>query len=258
MEAIKTTVGPERFAILLPTNEWTQPVILGLQAGSSLLGEDDTRGAFAAPAFQRAFGFYLDLFRSGLAPPVANNEVSNVYQEFARGYFSMYITGPWNLGEFRRRLPEELQDSWTTAPLPGPDADSPGVSVAGGSSLVMFRGSKHHEAAWRLIEFLSRPEQQVRFYELTGDLPARREAWEHPVLAADERLGAFRTQLERVVSTPKIPEWEQIAARVQDRAEFAVRGALSADAALAELDREVDRILEKRRWLRSRHQDGTR
>ena len=27
------------------------------------------------------------------------------------------------------------------------------------------------------VEFLSQPEQQLRFYELTGDLPARREAW---------------------------------------------------------------------------------
>jgi multiple sugar transport system substrate-binding protein len=251
MEAVKKEVGADRFAIFLPTNEWTQPVILGLQAGSSLLREDATRGAFRGAEFRRALDFYLDLFRSGLAPSVANNEVGNLYQEFARGYFSMIVTGPWNLGEFRRRLPPELQDAWATAPLPGPEADS-GVSLAGGSSLVMFHDTAHPEAAWALIEFLSRPEQQVRFYELSGDLPARREAWADPALAGDPNLAAFGTQLERAVSTPKIPEWEQIAARVLDRVEFAIRGSVPPDSALAELDRDVDRILEKRRWLRSR------
>jgi multiple sugar transport system substrate-binding protein len=151
MRAVTVSGGPGHYAILLPINEWPQPVIFGLQAGSSLLTARATRGAFAAPEFRRAFDFYLDLFRAGLAPPVANNEVANLYQEFGRGTFAMYITGPWNLGEFRRRLPDELQSAWATAPLPGPDDGSPGVSLAGGSSLVVFRGSPHQDAAWRLI-----------------------------------------------------------------------------------------------------------
>lgn len=249
MESTKEIVGPEKFAIFLPANEWTQPVILGLSAGSTLLMDNDTRGGFSEPAFRRAFDFYLDLFRKDLAPSVGNNEVANLYQEFARGYFAMYITGPWNLGEFRRRLPEELQDHWATAPLPGPDVSTPGVSLAGGASLVMFRGSRHKEAAWKLMEFLSRPEQQLSFYRLSGDLPARREAWADAGLKADDKIQAFWEQLQRVAPTPKIPEWEQIAARVQERAELAVRGGASADEALALMDRDVERILEKRRWL---------
>ena len=252
MESTKRVVGSNNFALLLPVNEWTQPVILGLQAGSPLLKENDTRGAFAEPAFRRAFAFYVDLFGTGLAPPVANNEVANLYQEFARGYFSMYITGPWNLGEFRRRLPPELQQSWATAPLPGPDASSPGVSLAGGSSLVLFRDSRHKEIAWRLIEFLSHPEQQIRFYELTGDLPARIEAWQDTALTHDPNTRAFGEQLQRVVSTPKIPEWELIAVRLAERAELAIRGGASPDSALALLDRDVELILDKRRWLLER------
>jgi multiple sugar transport system substrate-binding protein len=252
MRAVTEVGGPERYAILLPINEWPQPVIFGLQAGSPLLAERDTRAAFSAPAFRSAFDFYLDLFRDGLAPPVANNEVANLYQEFGRGTFAMYISGPWNLGEFKRRLPEGLQAAWATAPLPGPDDGSPGVSLAGGSSLVMFRGSPHQDAAWRLVEFLSQPQQQIRFFRLTGDLPAHRAAWRDESLAADPRAAAFREQLEHVVPTPKIPEWEEIATRVWEAAELAIRGAATADEALAALDADVDRMLAKRRWLRER------
>ena len=65
-------------------------------------------------------------------------------------------------------------------------------------------------------------------------------------------MRAFGEQLRRVVSTPKVPEWELIATRLQERSELAVRGGVSADSAMALLDRDVDRILEKRRWLLNR------
>ena len=256
MRAVKATVGKDRFAIFLPLNEWTQPMIFGLQAGSPLLADGGTRGAFGGPEFRRAFAFYVDLFREGLAPPVSNTEVANLYQEFERGYFSMYITGPWNIGEFQRRLPAGLQNSWATAPLPGPEGEKTGLSMAGGSSLVLFRTSRHQEAAWRLVEFLSRPEQQARFYRLCGDLPARHEAWQDPSLAGDPNLRAFERQLERVAPWPMVPEWEQIAIRLQEQAERAVRGGASPDSVLSEYDRDVDRMLEKRRWMMSRRLRG--
>jgi multiple sugar transport system substrate-binding protein len=167
----------------------------------------------------------------------------------------MYITGPWNLGEFRRRLPPELQDDWGTSPLPGPDGEAPGVSLAGGSSLVLFRESPARESAWRLIEFLSRPEQQLRFYHLTGDLPAHVAAWDDTALTRDPRIRAFGTQLRHVVPTPKVPEWELIATRVQEQVELAVRGGAPADSVLGQLDRVVDRILEKRRFLLERRRE---
>jgi multiple sugar transport system substrate-binding protein len=116
----------------------------------------------------------------------------------------------------------------------------------------MFRSSKHPEAAWRFIEYLSRPDVQSRFFALTGSLPARRSAWADSALAADPRARAFRLQLERVRPMPKIPEAEQISIRLQERAEAAIRGAQTAEQALAQLDREVDQVLEKRRWLVTR------
>lgn len=252
MRAVKAHVGPDRYAIFLPTNEWMQPVVLGLQAGSPLLKDGARYGAFSEPEFRRAFDFYLDLYRSGLAPPMGHHDVANAYQEFGRGLFAMWITGPWNMGEFRRRLPEEMQDRWATAPLPGPTGPESGVSHAGGASLVMFRGSRHKQAAWKLIEFLSRPEQQLRFYQLTGSLPARTAAWQTPELAGDEHARAFWVQLQRVEPLPAVPEIESIVSRVIDHAESSIRGRVPAERSLAALDRDVDRILEKRRWMLQR------
>ncbi len=258
MRAIKRIVGPGRYAIYLPTNEWNQPVIFGLQSGSPLLKDHDGRGAFSDRAFRRAFDFYTSLYRDSLAPVMGLNDVANAYQEFERGAFAMWITGPWNLGEFARRLPDSLQGSWGTAPIPGPDGESSGISLAGGSSLVVFRSSRQKPEAWKLIEFLSRPEQQRRFRELTGDLPARMDAWDDSLLAADPNRRSFWRQLQRVAPTPQVPEWEQIATLVLDHAEQAIRGGVPNDVVLGRLDRRVNALLEKRRWLQARDAAGAR
>jgi multiple sugar transport system substrate-binding protein len=126
------------------------------------------------------------------------------------------------------------------------------VSTAGGSSLVMFRSSPRKQAAWQLIAYLSEPETMQRFHALTGDLPPRRSAWQTPSLADDAPSQAFAQQLERVRAAPKIPEWERIFQEMQLTAERVVHGSQSADAACQQLDRWVDALLEKRRWLRSR------
>jgi multiple sugar transport system substrate-binding protein len=252
MEAIQRQAGPGGYAIFLPTNEWAQPYVLGMQAGSTLLDQRGRYGVFSDSAFRQAFAFYVGLFRSGLAPTLGNVDIANVYQEFARGRFAMYITGPWNLGEFRRRLPAELQDEWNTAPLPGPTGDSSGVSLAGGSSLAMFKASRHKQAAWRLVEYLSTTRQQERFHRLTGDLPARIETWKSTGLDTEPKARAFWIQLHRVRPVPKVPEVELIATRVLESAEQVIRGGRSADAVLKELDQDVATILEKRRWMLDR------
>lgn len=248
MRRVVAAQGPGHFGIYLPLNEWPPQVVLGLQAGSPLVTPDGY-GAFADTGFAKAFDFLLSLYHEHLAPPVSNTEVANQYQEFARGTFAMYITGPWNIGEFRRRLPPELAHSWTTAPLPGPTGAASGVSLAGGSSLVIFGSSKHQDRVWQLIRYLSRPSVQVRFYQLTGDLPAIRAAWNDSVLATDREAQAFRIELTRAVPTPMLPEWEEITTKIMDQTEAAVRGNQSPRTALAVLDSQVNGLLERRRYL---------
>jgi len=252
MRKVKALGGPTQWAILLPLDEWAQPVILALQKGSPILADGGRTGAFTAPPFRAAFDYYVSLFHDDLAPTLANTQVANLYQDFTAGKFAMYITGPWNIGEFQKRLPSSMQDAWATAPLPGPDGPRDGFSIAGGSSLVVWRGSKHKAEAWTFVQFLSESAKQVEFYHLTGDLPARRSAWSDTAFTRDDRIRAFYDQLQRAEPLPKVPEWELIATRIASAAEAAARGRATNDQALASLQRDVDQILEKRRWMLAR------
>jgi multiple sugar transport system substrate-binding protein len=253
MRAVQAQLGAGHYALLLPVREWQPLVILAMQRGATLLRDGDRYGAFQSPQFRDAFKFYLDLFHGGLAPAEAEGQVANLYQDFAAGFFAFYVTGPWNIGEFSARLPAQMEGRWSTMPMPGPDAArQPGVSLAGGACLALSAHARDPAAAWQVIEYLSEPAVQVAFYRLTGDLPARRSAWRDPALAENRHAQAFWTQLQHLEQVPKIPEWERIASRITDYAEAAVRGDLGIDAALQELDRDVDALLAKRRWLLER------
>jgi multiple sugar transport system substrate-binding protein len=249
LAAIKRRKVAGQYGIVLPANEFEPLVALALQQDDPLLRDDDRYGNFKSAGFSRALDFYAGMHKSGFTPPSAA-DTSNVWNEFGRGHFVFYISGPWNIGEFKRRLPAELQQAWMTAPLPGDGG--PGASIAGGSSLVIFRKSRNAAAAWQVIEYLSRPDVQRRFHALTGDLPPRRSAWREGALADDVHARAFREQLERVKPTPQVPEWERIANEIRLVTERVVHGDLTVAQGEAELDARTDRILEKRRWLLER------
>ena len=238
-----------RWGILLPTNEYEQLMSLALQQPDPLLRDGGRYGNFESAGFKRALSFYVDTFKLKQAPAITNVEAGNPWSEFGRGVYAFYLSGPWNIGEFRQRLPAAQQDDWSTAPLPGPDGSRTGVGSAGGSSLVIFRASTHKDAAWALIEYLSQPTVQQRFYDLLGDMPPRRSAWAGGALRDDPKARAFREQLEKASPTPAVPEWERIATEMQLVAARAIAGELTIDQAAAEIDHRVDRILEKRRWV---------
>lgn len=245
--ALKKVMGARGYPVLMPLNEFEPQLSFALQQEDSLLRDGDTRGNFRSPGFRRTLAFYDNMFEQGWAPKMSETQISNVWDEFFRGFTAFYLSGPWNIREFRQRQPPGLEGEWGATPLPGPDGL--GAGIAGGTSLVVFRSSQKKEAAWKLIEFLSRPAIQQRFYKIIGDLPPRRSAWQSSELQHDPLTAAFADQLERVKPTPKVLEWERIAQQMRVVTEQVVRGGLPQDKAVEQLDQQVDDILAKRRWI---------
>ncbi len=240
--------GKTVYPIFLPTNEWVPAVALGMQSGGAFLKEDNTKGNFSGREFTGAFSLLTEFYRREYSPS-GMQLITNLYASIADGLIAMYITGPWNVGEFTRRMPPALKDKWMTAPLPTMDSIAPGISLPLGTSLVIFNRSEKKEAAWRLIEFLTSVEQSVAFYKITGNLPPRKAAWKDSVISNNKYISAFYRQLQRVDPLPQIPEWEQIVIRLQTYVEYSATGTMSVEQALKRFDSEVDQILEKRRWM---------
>ena len=250
MMKIKSQVGKDKYSILVPLNEYEPLVTLALQIDEPILKDNASLGNMTSAGFKKALGFYKSLFDDKLAPNAAAAEISNVHDEFGRGFFSFYITGPWQIGEMKRRLPKNLQEAWGTSQMPGPNGF--GASSAGGSSLVICKTSKKKDAAQKLINFLSKANIQKDFFDLTGDLPARKSSWDMGNLTTDKYASAFYKQLELAKPSPMAPEWERIAQDMRIVAEQMVRGNKSVDETAQNMQTRADKILEKRRYMLSR------
>jgi multiple sugar transport system substrate-binding protein len=240
------------YPFFFPTNEWIPAIVLGMQSGGNFLKEKNTRGNFSGTEFSKASALLSEIYQKEYSPS-GMQLITNLYSSFSDGLIAMYITGPWNIGEFTRRIPKELQDQWMTAPLPSMDSLRPGISLPLGTSLVVFKNSAHKEASWKLIEFLTSVEQSIEFYKITGNLPPRQSAWNDTTLSNNRYIKAFHQQLQRVDPLPQIPEWEQIVIRLQTYAEYIATGTMTPEAAMKQFDGEVDVMLEKRRWMVSQN-----
>jgi multiple sugar transport system substrate-binding protein len=247
------TTDANHYGAFLPPNPASDPVPLYMawQQRADVLDLKTLHGTARSPAFANAVSFYARCFSSGVAPR-EQGMMTNFYQAFAAGTMAMFISGPWNVAALRERQPG-LTSKWGVAILPGTNGRH--TSIAGGSALAIFKHSRHQDAAWALVHFLSQSTVQRDFYHLTNDLPARKSAWTGPELT-DDTAKAFYAQLQDARPAPAVPEWEQVAARLGGWVEKTVYGRTDVKSALEGLDSEVDALLEKRRWLSSRHKEG--
>ena len=239
-----------RYSLLMPFAEYEPLVALCLQTGASMLLDDGTRGGFSQTGIRAAFAFAASLYQKGYAARVTHSEVTDLYSAFARGDYAFYITGPWNLGEFAKRLPATMQDRWATALLPGPQGV--GASSAGGASMCIPRMSRNKDKAIRFIEHICSDRQQARFYAMTGDLPSDETVWPTVGLMQDARSHAFYQQLTLARPVPQVPEWELIANEMVAALERIVRGLVTLDDALKGLDEFAWKALAKRRAMLER------
>jgi multiple sugar transport system substrate-binding protein len=211
----------------------------------------------AARGFSRTLNFYLSMYDAAAGPTGQQQRESPMCgTNSRRGYFSFYITGPWNIGEFKRRLPAELQERVDDGTAARTFAGRVPPS-AGGSSLALFRTLAAQGGGLEAWCSTCRGRRcSSAFMRLTGNLPPRRSApgrvkrWQRdPCTRA-----AFGDQLERVAAGAA-------GAGVGAHRHRTARGAGSrwctgtcprAARMGEELDRRADRILEKRRWMLDR------
>lgn len=237
----------DRFATL-HLLDWPEPLLaFATQQGVPLLRDHATRGNFSSNGFRAALGFYKGIFDERLAPVTTGAEVGDTYLAWRRGRFAILPSNATSIGDLRRRTALLPPNLWSVALTPGPHGT--GAAMARGTSLAVSHTARDPAAAWALVHYLCDPAVQRQVYAITGDLPTRPSTWRDLSLRADPVLTTFAHQIARSVAPPAVPEWERIMTEVQLVAEHMVRGDYGVDAATVEMDKRVDRILEKRRWL---------
>jgi len=221
---------------------WTDLGFFVWQNGADFLTPDNKFASVTTEEFREAFKFYVNIFREKIAPVEASVDV-DLFHAFSSGYYPMFISGPWMIDLVNKECPD-IKGKWDVSVL---WKKKKNTSFVGGCNLVIFEKSKNKELAWKFIEFMSRPENQVEWYKLTTDLPSVRDAWKDKFFDDKPMVKVFGKQLEDTASPPNIPEWEQIANIFGQKVELITWGGQDEDKILKEIECQINKILESKR-----------
>jgi multiple sugar transport system substrate-binding protein len=214
------------------------------QAGGKLLSDDGKQVLFNDDKAKAAAEFYVNLAK--YAPKDYLN--SNSYdgrQAFANGQVGMYVAGSWFAGTLGDEFPQ-IDGKWAVAPLPKGDAGC-GTTIAG-DALVMFSQGKKTDAAWKFIEFLSKPDNMAQWtYKSKAGtlLPPLTSLLDSPDLVATKPImkgfaEAMPCGVSNVVANP---DWPKIEASINAELAKAIYGEQTAAQALDNAAAEAEKII---------------
>ena len=187
------------------TGSWQTAMPFAWSNGASI--SNDKGYTFDSPEMTEALKYYQSFFTDKLAP----TELAEGALEpgFAKGQIGAFVSGPWEVGLVKDQGGPGFQDKFAVAPLP---TKKTATSFIGGSNIAVFKDSKNRDTAWKFLQWLTKPEVQVKWYDTSTDLPSVQSAWSDPSLAGDANLAVFGQQLKDAKAPPSFPTWEQVAA----------------------------------------------
>jgi multiple sugar transport system substrate-binding protein len=216
------------------------------QAGGDLLSKDGKQVAFNSDEAKQAADFYIGLNK--YSPKDFLN--SNSYDgrvAFASGKVAMYMAGAWFAGTLNGEYPK-LKGKWAAAPLP--EGTSGCATTIAGDTLTLLSGGKNQDAAWKWIEFLSKPENMTAwtFGSPNGTtLPPRTSLLKSPELTQKKPiLKGFADQMKcGVANVIANPKWPKIEETLNEQLGKAMYGDQSPSQALDAAASEANEILSR-------------
>ncbi len=226
-----------RYGIALPVKDWQQFLPVLWQNEGRVLGKDNETIVVDSREFAEAITYYKKFFDQK-ATPLEDPGYDPIWA-FKEGVYPMFISGPWMVNQIKNQVPE-INGKWGVSLLPGNKNRN---SFVGGCHLVVFKDSKKKDIAWKFIEFMSRPENQLKWFEIAGGLPSNCNAWDSGYFSNKPFIKVFGDQMRHTQSPPNIPEWEEIAAAINRRVEEFILEKNSVEKTQEYLKKDIHNIL---------------
>jgi multiple sugar transport system substrate-binding protein len=194
----------------------------------------------------RALTFMRDQVLNGNVP-----EAALTWQEeqtrfaFQNGRALYMRNWPYAYPLMQDSAESRVAGKFAVAPLPASEGGVP-TAALGGSQLAINANTEYPQAAYAVIEFLTRPEQMLERAQVVGQYPTRPALYGEAAL--EEALRVPPTQVLRVIehATPRpvTPVYTQLSELLQVRLHRALTGQQEPAEALAAAAREMRALLE--------------
>ncbi|CAI3251045.1 extracellular solute-binding protein [Enterococcus cecorum] len=230
--------GKDKYGINIDSKEQTLAFMFARQNGSPLF--EDGKPLFNTPRFVEAVSYLNDFIQKGYSPKEdLGMDVSQTFSGDAM--VPMFISGPWMAKAVKDTVPD-AKGKWAIATLPKKENN---LSSMGGSNLTIFKYSKQKDNAAKFIEFMSRPENQMKWLELTDALPTVMKTWENEKLKNDSLYKVFYEQLQNSEPMPLIPEFEELAQSYLKHFEQIYLGGKDVQSEMDDYQKESEKLLNK-------------
>jgi multiple sugar transport system substrate-binding protein len=201
----------------------------------------------ASPAGVRALREMVsEIYQSAIVPrAVLTWHEEETRFAFQNGETALMRNWPYAYGLMEDTAQSAAAGRFAVAPMP---AASGGRSTAalGGAQLAINRNAEHPEAAWKVVEYLTRPEQMLERAEVVGQFPTRSALYDDPDLARALSVppADARRIIEGAVPRPVTPVYTQLSEILQIHLHRALTGQRAPERALADAQAEMQRLLD--------------
>jgi N,N'-diacetylchitobiose transport system substrate-binding protein len=179
------------------------------QAGGEIAKQegDGWTSALNTPEAAKAIQFYTDFYKQGLTPKAAIGwEEPDAQTAFVNGDIAMLIGGGWTYNSIIDTKPGLKSKIGTTLEPAGPSGKD--TAFAGGSHLVVFKGSKNNGLAGAFVDYMLEASNLNKFTGEIGFLPGTVAGIEASGYLDDPIRKPFAEQLlEHSAVYPPSPRW---------------------------------------------------
>jgi multiple sugar transport system substrate-binding protein len=165
---------------------------------------------------------------------------------FQNGESAFMRNWPYAVPLLLDTVESHVAGKFSVAPMPAGPGGSPTATI-GGAQLAINRRTEHPEAAWAVIEYLTRPEQMRERARVVGQFPTRPAVYDDPDLASGLAIppATIRRIVEHAVPRPISPVYTQLSEILQINLHRALTRQSEPAAALARAQSEMQRLLDR-------------
>lgn len=243
---IRESSGNNQWGVMIPSTGYPYWMFqaLAFQNGHRLMSADGTEVYFDDPAAIEALEYWVDLSQADGAMPDGTIEWGTLRQNFLEEETAMMWHSTGNLTAVKNNADFDFG----VAMLPTQEQRG---SPTGGGNFHIFKDTTKAErkAAFDLVRFMTAPERAARWSIETGYMGVSPAAYETEALEAYVEdfppAAVARDQLEHATAELSTYDGGQIREALNNAIQAALTGEQSPAEALADAQRQADRILRR-------------
>ena len=188
-----------------------------------------------------------EIYRDGIVPPTALTwHEEEARFAFQNGETAFMRNWPYAYALMQDSTASRVAGRYAVATMPAAPGGHP-TATLGGAQLAINANSDHPEAAWAVVEYLTRPEQMLERARVVGQFPTRPALYDDPALARALTIppAEAREVIEHAVPRPVTPVYTELSEILQIDLHRALTRQQEPAAALAHAAREMQALLDR-------------